>query len=935
MITAGKPRWQQLTALVSLSAGGVITGFSFVPGAPNDLAAPAAVPVHLLALKQSAQQSPADDATLRSAIVNVAQYYQRMARHRTPAEMRAIIWQNDSMDGADHGASCAAFASLTLELAAQVVGKHSWATGGTSYPWPLYKWADVRVDRNPASPGIISIRQDAEAHQRWRPLADGYEPLPGDWVMFHGHIEVVTSYAGGVLHTIGGDSLPDFSVNAHEYRGPLAAQGIVGFVDNGDLSGATSRAPAGGDSAAPGRQQGGREHVSHGDQARPGDHAARGDGARGDAASAMAAIPGASPAHAADPPPARQPGDAAIPGPAFGARGDRQAVRHPHEPGRGRSARRNQHLDRVRASRAAHRDMPEAPHGGRRAAAETTAGGGAADGTAAIPGVPPKPRRLSPPSAAVGTSPHHKHNPAPATGPADAAPATAAPADPAPANAAPTDPAPASAAPANAAPLQVSAAERAFIGRVAPGAMAAQRKYGVPASVTIAQAINESGWGRSALAAKDHNLFGIKGTGPSGSDAAPTYEYQNGRPQPRTASFRVYRNTAESIDDHGKLLATSGYYRQSMADRHDPDAFAASLTGVYATDPEYGAKLIHLMRRFDLYRYDNPSSAAAHPGGPSGATAAPPAARTGARATPPAAPTGATATPPAAPAGPAAVPPGAPAAAVSPGQPQAAPAPPARTARPRPSPSATPGPDSESPAPRPQESAPRGHGTPQPPDPAPSTQAASYQRMHAPGQPAPKIASRTARPRKIRYQQGIPPSVRHAFVSVARAPLLRAEPLYQDVASHSGIRWELLAACDWMQCEAQKRYSPVHGEKLGTVNPDGTIYRTKSAALDRCADDLVELAHAVYRIDLTAPGCLSVRDLANAFAAFRWGGLLRLHHTSAMEFPYSVAGLTDEHQNMRWPNIADRNAPDRPGARFRMPFGAVPIVLFLKYPATV
>jgi len=912
MISAGKTRWQQLTALVSLSAGGVITGFSFVPGAPNDLTAPAAVPVHLLALKQSAQQSPADDATLRSAIVNVAQYYLRMARHRTPAEMRAIIWQNDSMDGADHGASCAAFASLTLELAAQVVGKHSWATGGTSYPWPLYKWADVRVDRNPASPGIISIRQDAEAHQRWRPLADGYEPLPGDWVMFHGHVEVVTSYAGGVLHTIGGDSLPDFSVNAHEYRGPLAAQGIVGFVDNGGLSGATSRAPAGGDSAAPGRQQGSREHVSHGDQARPGDHAARGDGARSDAAGAMAAIPGASPAHAAGPPPARQPGDAAIPGPSFGAGRDHQAVRHPHEPGRGRSARRSQHLDRFRATRPAHRENPEAPHGGGRAAAESTAAGGAADGTAAIPGVPPKPRPVSPPSAAVGTSPHRRHNAVPATGPADAAPATAEPADPAPANAAPTDPAPASAAPANAAPAQASAAQRAFIGRVAPGAMAAQRKYGVPASVTIAQAINESGWGRSALAAQDHNLFGIKGTGPSGSDAAPTYEFEKGRPQPRTASFRVYRNTAESIDDHGKLLATSGYYRRSMADRHDPDAFAASLTGVYATDPEYGAKLIHLMRRFDLYRYDNLSSAAAHPGGPSGATA----------------------TPPATPSGPAAIPPAAPNAAASPGQPQAAPGPPARTARPRPSPSATPRPDSESPAPQPQESAPGGHGPPQPPDPAPSTQAASYQRVQAPGRPAPKIASRTARPRKIRYQEDFPPSVRHAFVSVARAPLLRAEPLYQDVSSHSGIRWELLAACDWMQCEAQKRFSPVYGEKLGTVNPDGTIYRTKSAALERCADDLVELAHAVYRIDLTAPGSLSVRDLANAFAAFRWGRLLRLHHTSAMEFPYSVAGLTTQHLNMRWPNIADPNTPDKPGGRFRMPFGAVPIVLALNYPAT-
>ena len=170
---------------------------------------------------------------------------------------------------------------------------------------------------------------------------------------------------------------------------------------------------------------------------------------------------------------------------------------------------------------------------------------------------------------------------------------------------------------------------------------------------------------------------------------------------------------------------------------------------------------------------------------------------------------------------------------------------------------------------------------------------------------------------------------------MARSPLTRAEPLYRDVASHRGIRWELLAACDWMQCQARPRFSPVHGEKLGTLNPDGTIYRTKSAALQQCADELAELASAVYLIDLTAPDDLSIRDLANVFAAFRWGGLLKLHRTSAMEFPFSVAGLTDQHLNMRWPNINEPHTPDKPGSRFRMPFGAVPVVLGLNYPATV
>jgi hypothetical protein len=205
--------------------------------------------------------------------------------------------------------------------------------------------------------------------------------------------------------------------------------------------------------------------------------------------------------------------------------------------------------------------------------------------------------------------------------------------------------------------------------------------------------------------------------------------------------------------------------------------------------------------------------------------------------------------------------------------------------------------------------------------------------MSGPATPAPRrITVRDSRGSLSHHHQ-LPTRVKNAFVAAARVPLTQAEPLYRDVASHSGIRWELLAACDWMQCKAKPRYSPVHGEKLGTVNADGTSYRTKSAALEQCADDLVELADEVYQIDLTAPGLLSIRDLANVFAAFRWGGLLKAHRTSAMEFPYSVQGLTVQHVNMRWPNINEPNAPDKPGARFRLPFGAVPVVLGLDYPA--
>ena len=197
-----------------------------------------------------------------------------------------------------------------------------------------------------------------------------------------------------------------------------------------------------------------------------------------------------------------------------------------------------------------------------------------------------------------------------------------------------------------------------------------------------------------------------------------------------------------------------------------------------------------------------------------------------------------------------------------------------------------------------------------------------------------KAAAKTRRTAP-RYQPQLPVAVKTTFLATARKPLARAELIYRDVAGNCGISWKLLAACDWMQCEANPRYSPVQGEKLGTVNPDGTVFRTRSEALTHCAHDLIAVADTVYHIDLTVPVELSVLELANVFAAFRWGGLLRWHNTSAMEFPYSVQGLTDQHTSMRWPRIAEPRAPDKPGAKFRRPFGAVPVVLSLDYPATV
>lgn len=140
-------------------------------------------------------------------------------------------------------------------------------------------------------------------------------------------------------------------------------------------------------------------------------------------------------------------------------------------------------------------------------------------------------------------------------------------------------------------------------------AQASQRETGVPASVTIAQAALESDWGRSRLATVGHNYFGIKasgGTGPAGVISMQTGEYLNGSNVVVTDGFRAYHNMEESFADHGRLLKSSKRYA-SCFETSDPREFARRLQAAgYATDPQYAAKLIRYMDKFNLYAYDLP-----------------------------------------------------------------------------------------------------------------------------------------------------------------------------------------------------------------------------------------------------------------------------------------------------------------------------------------
>lgn len=143
-----------------------------------------------------------------------------------------------------------------------------------------------------------------------------------------------------------------------------------------------------------------------------------------------------------------------------------------------------------------------------------------------------------------------------------------------------------------------------FVRLIGPAAAESMARTGVPASVTIAQAALETGWGGSTIG-DAKNLFGIKGTGPAGSVSKSTREYVNGRYVTEQASFRAYNTWSESIDDHSRLLLGSRY-RPAMACKDNADQFAAQLQRCgYATDPSYASKLISIMRSHNLYQYDS------------------------------------------------------------------------------------------------------------------------------------------------------------------------------------------------------------------------------------------------------------------------------------------------------------------------------------------
>lgn len=153
--------------------------------------------------------------------------------------------------------------------------------------------------------------------------------------------------------------------------------------------------------------------------------------------------------------------------------------------------------------------------------------------------------------------------------------------------------------PAAAPPAQGADAYETYIARYAELAREQMRLYNIPASVTLAQGLLESGAGRSILAREGNNHFGIKchsdweGPGMLRNDDMPN------------ECFRVYDSAEDSFRDHSLFLRRKRYAPLFDIDPADYSGWAHGLKKCgYATDPNYANKLISIIELYALYKFD-------------------------------------------------------------------------------------------------------------------------------------------------------------------------------------------------------------------------------------------------------------------------------------------------------------------------------------------
>lgn len=164
-------------------------------------------------------------------------------------------------------------------------------------------------------------------------------------------------------------------------------------------------------------------------------------------------------------------------------------------------------------------------------------------------------------------------------------------------------------------------AGEAFIKKWGEAARKVAQKYNVYASVMMAQAMLESGYGQSELASKHNNLFGIKaGPGYTGKKVLYwTKEFINGQWYTVQDYFRHYDDLESSFIDNASIIRNGtswdhSYYKGAWKENCNSYRDATQwLQGRYATDPTYASKLNRIIEQYNLTRFDTPSSSTNRP----------------------------------------------------------------------------------------------------------------------------------------------------------------------------------------------------------------------------------------------------------------------------------------------------------------------------------
>ncbi len=148
-----------------------------------------------------------------------------------------------------------------------------------------------------------------------------------------------------------------------------------------------------------------------------------------------------------------------------------------------------------------------------------------------------------------------------------------------------------------------------FIEPLVPHAQELQDGYGVLPSIILGQAILESNWGKSTLASKYNNLFGIKAYGDQKKVSLETKEFVNEEWITIQGDFKVYDSWEQSMDDHTQLFVQGvdwnpALYEKVITATNYQEAAQALQDAGYATDPGYAQKIIQVIETYQLNQYD-------------------------------------------------------------------------------------------------------------------------------------------------------------------------------------------------------------------------------------------------------------------------------------------------------------------------------------------